>query len=103
MTYKLDLKDKKILNQLDLNCRQSDKEIGKKIGETCDLAIITTKEYFEDIKEGAISAKMKEDNILMISDPGSILEKIDGFSEEEDIILLESRVPKKILNSLEVK
>ena len=79
------------------------KEIGKKIGETCDLAIITTKEYFEDIKEGAISAKMKEDNILMISDPGSILEKIDGFSEEEDIILLESRVPKKILNSLEVK
>lgn len=30
MAMKLDLKDWKILNQLDLNCRQSDAEIGKK-------------------------------------------------------------------------
>lgn len=32
MVFKLDLKDKKILNQLDLDCRQSDAEIGKKVG-----------------------------------------------------------------------
>ncbi|MBW3000885.1 Lrp/AsnC family transcriptional regulator [Candidatus Woesearchaeota archaeon] len=31
MSIKLDLKDWKILNQLDLNCRQSDSEIGKKV------------------------------------------------------------------------
>ncbi len=31
MAIKLDLKDWKILNELDLNCRQSDAEIGKKV------------------------------------------------------------------------
>lgn len=31
MTLKLDLKDWKILNELDLNCRQSDSDIGKKV------------------------------------------------------------------------
>jgi DNA-binding Lrp family transcriptional regulator len=30
MRYELDLTDRKILNQLDINCRQSDSEIGKK-------------------------------------------------------------------------
>ena len=29
---KLDLKDRKILYQLDLNCRQSNTQIGKKVG-----------------------------------------------------------------------
>lgn len=30
--YKLDLKDRKILYELDLNCRQSNAQIGKKVG-----------------------------------------------------------------------
>jgi len=34
---KLDLKDRKILHQLDLNCRQSNTQIGKKIGLKKDV------------------------------------------------------------------
>ncbi|RLF33122.1 MAG: transcriptional regulator, partial [Thermoplasmata archaeon] len=31
-SYKIDLKDRKILYELDLNCRQSNAQIGKKVG-----------------------------------------------------------------------
>jgi len=48
------------------------KRIGQKIGEVCDLAIITTRERFEDIKGGAI----KKENILFIENSKEILEKI---------------------------
>ena len=35
--YKLDLKDRKILYELDLNCRQSNTQIGKKVGLKKDV------------------------------------------------------------------
>ena len=34
---KLDLKDRKILYELDLNCRQSNSQIGKKVGLKRDV------------------------------------------------------------------
>ena len=34
---KLDLKDRKILYQLELNCRQSNTQIGKKVGLSKDV------------------------------------------------------------------
>ena len=35
--YKIDLKDRKILYELDLNCRQSNTRIGKKVGLKRDI------------------------------------------------------------------
>ena len=35
--YKIDLKDRKILYELDLNCRQSNSQIGKKVGLKRDI------------------------------------------------------------------
>lgn len=75
-------------------------KIGAKIGETCDLAIITTKDFFEEIKKGAIKKGMKEEKILFMESPKDISEKIKDFSGKEDVILLESRVPKKLFDFL---
>jgi len=73
------------------------KRIGEKIGEVCDLAIITTKDRFKEIKEGA---KMKEESLLFLEKPGEIIEKIKELSKEGDVVLLESRVPKDLINRL---
>ena len=67
--------------------------IGRKIGEVCDLAIITTKDRFKEIKEGA-------PNALFIENPKEIVEKIKSFGEFGDVVLLESRVPYRLIKRL---
>jgi len=79
---------------------QVHKRIGNKIGQVCDLAIITTRERFKNIKEGAIEQGMNKENILFIENPKKILEKIQNFYSPNDVILLESRVPKKLVDEL---
>jgi len=79
------------------------KKIGQKIGEVCDLAIITTKERFKDIVEGASLAKTNEDKkteILFLDDPDKIFKKIKEFCSPHDTVILESRVPSKLINYL---
>jgi len=46
--YKLDLKDRKILYELDLNCRQSNAQIGKKVGFKRDLVGYRIKKLEEE-------------------------------------------------------
>ncbi len=75
-------------------------KIGGKIGEICDLAIITTKEYFDEIKNSAVESGMDKKNILFIENPETILKKIKTFCRVGDIILLESRAPKKVIKNL---
>lgn len=72
--------------------------IGKKIGEVCDLAIITSKDYFNELRKGAIESGMKKENIIFIEDGEKILKKISVFAEEGDVVLLESRVPVKVID-----
>jgi len=72
------------------------RKIGEKIAEVCDLAIITTKDRFKDLKQGAINKGMKEENILFIESPQKIFEKIKSFCEAGDVVLLEGRVPKRL-------
>ena len=66
--------------------REIHREIGKKIAEVCDLAIITTDDYFKEIKEGA------GEKAIYMNRPKDIFEKIKSFCRKGDIILLESRV-----------
>jgi len=68
--------------------------IGNKIGEICDLAIITTKDRFKEIKEGAGG------KALFLENPKEILEKIKSFCREGDVVLLESRVPSLLIKKL---
>lgn len=59
-------------------------EIGKRINQICDLAIITTKDYFPEIQQGA-------PNALLIENPKEVFEKIKSFVKIGNIILLEGR------------
>lgn len=74
--------------------------IGKEIGKICNLAIITTKEMIEHIKQGAMDSGMGKENILFIDNPKKIAMKILTFCTKGDAVLLEGRVPEKVLEIL---
>jgi len=76
------------------------KRIGEKIAEVCDFAIITTRECFAEVKEGAVEKEMQEDNILYLGNPDEIFKKLQSFCNDVDVILLESRVPAKLKGML---
>ncbi len=78
------------------------KRIGKRIGQICDLAIITTRDYFQEIKNGAVGTKIGEKNIVFTEDAEEIFGKIKELTRSEDIVLLESRVPREIIGLLEI-
>jgi UDP-N-acetylmuramoyl-tripeptide--D-alanyl-D-alanine ligase len=73
-------------------------KIGQKIAEVCDLAIVTTKDKFEDIKKGAQS----NCEVVFLEDPQEIFNKITTFFKEGDTVLLEGRVPEKLLKLLKL-
>jgi len=76
------------------------KEIGKKIGEVCDLSIVTTQERFQEIGEGATEKGMKGKDVLFTDNPKEIFEKIRSFCQSGDVVLLESRVPDQLIKQL---
>lgn len=76
------------------------RRIGQKIGEVCDFAIVVTKERFNDIKAGARAGAIKKENILFLEKPKDIFEKVKDFSGPDDVILLEGRLPKNLLELL---
>ncbi|MBZ9578659.1 UDP-N-acetylmuramoyl-tripeptide--D-alanyl-D-alanine ligase [Patescibacteria group bacterium] len=76
------------------------KRIGQKIGKVCNLAIITTKERFKEIKEGTLKSGMLEEKILFLEDSKKIFERIKTYCQPGDVILLESRVPKGVIELL---
>jgi UDP-N-acetylmuramyl pentapeptide synthase len=85
------------------------REIGRKIAQVCDLAIITTKDRFRDIKQGAGEVLSATDSrqpeiqfpeIQFIEKPQEIVKKIKEFCHPGDIVLLEGRMSeffKKLL------
>ena len=76
-------------------------EMGRKIGEVCDLAIITTADEFSAFLCGAKEKGMKEENMVLLQNPKEIAEKIFALAKDGDIVLLEGRVPSLILPLLE--
>lgn len=74
--------------------------IGQKIGEICDMALITTKDEFPALLSGAKERGMKEENIMFLEDSQKIAEKILAIAKKGDGVLLEGRVPAEILSLL---
>jgi UDP-N-acetylmuramoyl-tripeptide--D-alanyl-D-alanine ligase len=66
------------------------KRIGKKIAGVCDLAIITTEDYFIEIKQN-------NNNVILIEDSDKIMDKLRQYCLNTDVILMEGRVPRKLL------
>jgi UDP-N-acetylmuramoyl-tripeptide--D-alanyl-D-alanine ligase len=85
------------LIELGKAAKEVHKRIGEKISQICDLAIITTKDYFKEIKDGSTSSPQGGAEVLFIEDPQKIFEKIEDFNGVEDVILLQSRVPKELI------
>ena len=77
------------------------KQIGEKIAKVCDMAIITTKDRFEDIKMSAVHHGMAENKILFIEKPKEIFNTITTFSKSGDTVLLEGRVPSELIKLLQ--
>jgi len=82
------------LIELGSNGRKAHEEIGRKIGEVCDLAIITSRDYLKDLKKGGVK------NIVFMDNGEKIFKKIYSFAKEGDVVLLESRVPLKLIDKL---
>jgi len=76
------------------------RRIGEKIGQVCDLAIITTKDKFKEVRDGAIKSGMPEENILFTERPKEISERITTFCQPEDVVLLEGRIPREVIELL---
>ncbi|MBU3964606.1 hypothetical protein KJ562_02730 [Patescibacteria group bacterium] len=83
------------LIELGKDAKKIHQDIGRRIQQVCDLAIITTEDNFQDIKEGAGGK-----NILLIKDPQAIMRKIKEFCKPGDVVLLEGRAPKGTKESL---
>ncbi|MDP3882821.1 MAG: Mur ligase family protein [Candidatus Staskawiczbacteria bacterium] len=79
-------------------------KLGKKIGEVCDLAIITSKDYFKEIKRGfnshACLPAGRNKKIVLCEKPHDAYLTITTFLKSGDAVLLEGRVPKKLIDLL---
>lgn len=82
------------LIELGSSSKKIHRKIGNKIGEVCDLGIITTKDYYEDIKEGA---DINKNNICYLNNPEKIALKI---KERRGVVLLKGRLGGEIIEKL---
>ena len=87
------------LIELGRDAKTSHYEIGRKIGEVCDLAIITTNDYKKEIMKGA--SNYGNSNIIFSDDSEKIYNQIESYSKNDSVILLESRVNNKLIKKYE--
>jgi UDP-N-acetylmuramyl pentapeptide synthase len=82
---------------------QVHERIGAQIAKVCDLAIITTKDRFEDIKRGAGIGGMSADKIILCDNPKEMFSRLTTFLSAGDAVLLEGRVPGQLITLLHAK
>ncbi len=78
-------------------------QIGKKIAEICDMAVITTRDKFEEIRNGAIINGMSPDNVLFVENQKEIFNLVTTFCSAGDAVLLEGGRPKELIKLLNEK
>lgn len=83
--------------------QKAHQSIGKKIAKTCDMAIITTKDEFDVLRQAAVHEGMAEDKIIFSPEARNILARITFFCTSGDTVLLEGRVPSELLSMLNKK
>ncbi len=75
-------------------------KIGRKIGKVCDLVIITSKDKFKEIEKGFNETKQEGVRCLLCDNPRDICSTITLFCKTGDTVLLEGRVPVKLISLL---
>ncbi len=89
------------LIELGRDAKEAHYKMGRKIGEVCDMAVITSRDYFKEIKRGAVETGMKKENIVFLDNASKIYDKIIYCIRDTDVVFLESRpVPYKLLDKL---
>ena len=79
------------LIELGIASKEVHRKIGSRIAKICDFAIITTKDYFEEVKQ-------ERKNIVLIEKPEEIIKEIKKYPNST--VLLEGRIPKEIKENL---
>lgn len=79
------------LIELGKSAKQVHQQIGERVKQVCDFAIITTKDYYQE---------MANEKTVLLEKPSQIIKKITEFVKPNDTILLESRIPKKVINAI---
>lgn len=74
------------------------RELGEKIGETCQKLYITTKEFSPNLKQGALAGGMTKNDIFITSDTDEMIQTLRENIKKDDVILIEGRVNEKIKN-----
>ena len=75
-------------------------KIGKKISEVCDMAIITTRDKFKELKDEAVKNGMNADKVIFCENASEIFQLVTTSFRNNDTVLLEGRVPKDLLRLL---
>lgn len=86
------------LIELGSSAKKIHEEFGKIIAQSCDLAIITSRDYYPQIKSGAVAQGMKPGRILFMSEGKAIAKLLAQFTESGDIIMINGRVNQIIEN-----
>jgi len=93
------------LIELGEKSKEIHEKIGKKIGEICDFAIVTTRDFFEQIKKSALKEALKlrkeKFEIFFVENQKEISEKLKPLKEKENVVLFEGRVNFNLKNFLE--
>lgn len=85
--------------ELGPNTNKAYYQLGRAIGKYCHIAIFTDDHNLEFIKKGLASVEGKTE-IIFTRNIDEIIEKINKFQKSEDVILLEGRLKKELMNSL---
>jgi len=75
-------------------------KIGQKMGEICDLAIITSKDKYKEIEKGFNEKKLQGAKCLLCDNSQNIYSMITLFCKQGDAVLLEGRVTQKLIDLL---
>ncbi len=80
--------------------REVHREIGKKIGEVCDLAVMVNRGCVREIIKGAAESEGGEKKIFFSDSAREIADRVRELGGEDSVLLLEGRLPKKVITSL---
>ncbi|UMX48395.1 MAG: UDP-N-acetylmuramoyl-tripeptide--D-alanyl-D-alanine ligase [Candidatus Nealsonbacteria bacterium DGGOD1a] len=73
------------------------RQIGQKISQVCDLAIITTGDHFEEIRKAAVGAGMEPNNIVFLEKSVEVKKLIESRLSDGDGVLLEGRLAESLM------
>ncbi len=78
-------------------------QLGKKMAQVCDLAVITTKDKFEQLATGFMSQGKSQHKILLCENSQEIFTIITTMCKQSDAVLLEGRVPRDLIRLMDAK